>query len=363
MNRTLKGTAIIRVFLGFMLISVGAATFLSACSSVGPSATTSLQQVMQKQSLDNDGTKKINDQIFASASSTGQDMSDYVIGEGDLLDVSVFGAPELKSQARVSSSGTVTLPLVGAVELKGLTVRQGERKLDDVYGQKYLRNPHITIFITDQEGGKITLLGAITKPGTYNYYTRQHLLDVLALGGGLSDKAGRTVQVRRPGKDPRHPETIMVDLDQLIQKGHSDLNVPINRGDVVYVPEAGTIYVDGAVRLPGNYAIKRALTAQEAIVNAGGFSPVADQNNIKLVRYLGDGKREVLQLSGSPNGAGDSAGKVDVKDRDVLYVERSALKTFVYSIHFNFAGGLLGIGWSPTQENYYARPNAAAVPQ
>jgi polysaccharide export outer membrane protein len=355
MNNTFRTTMLIRRFARIMLIWIGVVPFLAACAS-SSQPTAKLQDVMQKESVQNEQNKQFNEKIFASASSA-PDMADYVLGEGDLLNVSVFEAQELKTEARVSSSGAVTLQLLGSVEVRGLTVRAAERKLEEMYRQKYLQNPHVTVFVKEQQGGKITLLGALNKPGTFDYFARQRLLDVLALGGGLSDKAGRSIQVRRAGNDPANPNTVVIDLDELIKQGHSELNITINRGDVVFVPEAGTVYVDGAVRMPGNYPIKKTMTAQEVIVAAGGFANIADAGNIKLVRYTGEGTREIVQLSAKSSAlGGDSAGSVNVKDRDVLYVERDGLKTFVYSIRFTVGNGLLGVGWSPPAESSYNRP-------
>ena len=183
----------------------------------------------------------------------------------------MFEADELKAETRVSSRGFVSLALIGPVEVRGLTTREAEQKVEDLYRQKYLQNPHLSIFVKEQLGGKITLLGAVKSPGSIPYLTRQRLLDVLATAGGLSDKAGRTVQVRRANEDPSlQPMTFMIDLDELIKEGSEEMNLEIKRGDVIFVPEAGMIYVDGAVKKPGNYPITQVMTVQEAIVTAGG---------------------------------------------------------------------------------------------
>lgn len=299
---------------------------------------------MAKEGTSNQEIKEINEQLFASVSSTPQ-LQDYVLGEGDLIQMSVFGVDELKTEARVAARGFVTLPLVGPVEVRGLTAREAEEKIEDLYRRKYLQDPHVSIFVKEQVSGRITLMGALQKPGKYPYLARQRLFDALAMAEGLSDKAGRLVQVRRVGTDPNRPTTLFVDLDELVKEGRTELNIEIEAGDVIYVPEAGTVYVDGAVRKPGTYPIKQSMTVQEVIAAAGGFSTIADEGDIKLVRSSEAGKREVVQLNIKDVTQGSR--NVTVKDRDVIFVETNRMEALVYGLRLNFIGGLFGVGYQP----------------
>jgi polysaccharide export outer membrane protein len=298
---------------------------------------------MQSQSQDAREIKALNDALFSVAGTTPQPQ-DYIVGEGDLLQISVFEAQDLKREARVGARGTITLPLLGAVEIKGLTVREAEERIENAYRQKYLQDPHVNIFVKEQHGSKITVLGAIKNPGTYDLFARQRLLDVLATAGGLSDKAGWTVQVRRSSPDPNRPETFLIDLDQLVSKGKAELNVEIRGRDVIFIPEGGIVYVDGAVRRPGSYAVKQGMTVQQSIVAAGGFATIADEGNIKLVRYAGEGERQVLQLSMRDIHGGSD---LQVHDRDVVFVETNRLEALIYGLRLNLGMGLVGIGYSP----------------
>lgn len=314
------------------------------CGSGGPKATAKLEDIVAQETSAKQEVKQLNEQLFASVSSAPKS-EDYLISQGDLLQVSVFEDKTLDTEARVSARGVVTLPLIGAMDVKGLTTQEAEQKIEDAYRQRYLHDPHVSIFVKEQMGSKITLLGALEKPGTYDYMTRQRLLDVLALGGGLSEKSGRMVQVRRPGDDPAHPSTLLIDLDDLIENGKLELNIEINGGDVIYVPDAGTIYVDGAVRKPGTYPVNQTMTVQEAIVAAGGFRSTAAENRIKLVRAMKDGKREVVEM-GTGDLKNDSAANIEVKDKDVIFVETNKIEELIYGLKLSI-GGLVGFGYSP----------------
>jgi len=336
----------------FAAIALFAAAVAGCGTPKGPPPTANVEVLLADESGSRREISEINQKLLASVS-TAPNLRDYVLGEGDLIQVTVFEAEELKTEARVGSRGFITLPLLGPVQIKGLTTREAEQRIEDLYKRKYLQNPHVSIFVKEQLAGKITLLGAVKNPGAVPYLTRQRLLDSLAGVGGLSEKAGKMVQVRRPNDDPKlQPMVFMIDLDEIIKQGNTDLNIEIQRGDVIFVPEAGTIYVDGAVKKPGNYSISQSTTVQEAIVMAGGFSLTADEGNIKLVRVMPSGKREVVKLSISDIQQG-SAHSMSVKDRDVLFVETNTPKALLYGLRLNLGGGLFGIGYDPRSGTAY----------
>ena len=269
------------------------------------------------------GTKQelraINERLFASVKSAPT-LKDYVIGEGDLLQVSVFEAQDLKSEVRVGARGFISLPLLGVVEVKDLTTREAEQKIEQLYTAKYLQNPHVSIFVKEQVSGKITLMGAFKKTGTYPYLARQNLFETMALGEGLAETAGKMVQVRRGSRDSDRSEAFLIDLNELARGGGEELNIQIKSGDVLYVPDAGMIYVDGAVRRPGNYPIKKNMNIPEAIIAAGGLGVAEEQDAITLVRSReGGGKPDIVKFT--MNDLQEDAGhNIQVKDRDIIFV-------------------------------------------
>jgi polysaccharide export outer membrane protein len=329
---------------GWALIAA-AVIGLYGCTMGGLKPTTTLDAVMAQTDPESAAIKDLNAKLFASAGGVPE-FQDYILNEGDLIQVSVFEAPELNTEVRIGARGFVTLPLLGSVEVKGLTTVNAEQLIEDLYREKYLQDPHVSIFVKERFGGKITVLGSVEESGSFDYPARQRLLDALALAGGLSETAGRTVQIRRKGENPERPDTYLVDLDQLIEEGHSELNLEILPGDVIFVPEARMVYVDGAVREPGAYPIRREMTVQQAIVEAGGLRTTASEGNIKLVRYMPGGSREVVQLSLNDIQNG-KAQEMTVRDRDVVFVETSTFEAMIYGLRLNLGMGLMGIGYSP----------------
>lgn len=332
------------------LLPVAALSLCLACGAKGPSVTAGLDQLVDSAAAEYNRLEvaELNGRIFESFTATPI-YEDYVIGGGDLIELNIFEAPDLNTETRVSGRGSVTLPLLNAVKIAGLSVSEAERHVEGLYREKYLQDPHITIFVKEQFGSKITMMGALRKPGTYDFYSSMNLLDVLAMAEGLSDAAGRTVQIRRKGESEDGGGSLVIDLDQMISDGRDDLNVGIKGGDVIYVPEAGSVYVDGAVRKAGSYPIRREMSVQEAIVAAGGLQSFADAKNVKLIRYLGKGRREVAKLSLEDLQSGE-AQEVRVRDRDVVFVEASPVGTFFQGLRLTLGSGLFGVGYTPPSQ-------------
>jgi polysaccharide export outer membrane protein len=323
--------------LGALLLS-GGILLIGACASVSKPA---VAPQAADYHLKDDEISRMNAMIL-SRTQPSRDPGDYLLGEGDLLRVSVFEAKELDTKVRVSSRGFITLPLIETVNVKGLTAIAAEKKIERLYQQRFIKNPHVSVFVEEHVSQRITLVGQFRKPGTYDYPAKERLLDVIALGGGLSEDAAPMVQIRRSRHTEDQPAVVMVDLDQLINRGDVQLNIEINGGDVVFIPEAGVFFVDGAVRRPGTYAIKHHTGIREALVEAGGFETWAIKDRIKLARMEENGERKVIDLDLSQPGVEDMA----VKDRDILIVDESVAA----GIMRGFSVSILGTGFS-----YYGR--------
>jgi polysaccharide export outer membrane protein len=329
------------------LLLLTALALSSACAGAkGPQTTTDLNQLTNATGSENAlEVADLNKKLYASFTATPS-YEDYVIGGGDLIQVTIFEAPDLNTETRVSARGGVTLPLLSTVQVAGQTIREAEQYIERLYREKYLQAPHVTIFVKEQFGSKVTLMGALKKPGTYDFYARMNLMDVLAMAEGLSDKAGRMVQIRRKAEVGETPQALIIDIDQMVKQGQDELNVAIKGGDVVYVPEAGSVYVDGAVRKAGSYPIRQEMSVQEAIVSAGGLSSIANAKDVKIIRYLGNGRREVAKLSLDDTREGDGA-RLKVQDRDVIFVESSATSAFFQGLRLTLGTGLVGLGYTP----------------
>ena len=321
---------------GRCFLTMGALLALMALSACISAKQQKMERVMaqshSERVVKEGEIEDLNAKLLAGAEFS-TDPGDYLLGPGDLLQVTVFEAEELATTVRVSSRGYITLPLLGQVAVEGLSAREAEIYIEERYRRDYIKNPHVSIFVEEHISQRITLVGQFQKPGTYDYPSKKKLLDVMALGEGLTKNAGRTAQVRRSGKGTEKPvsETIIIDLDRLIRKGEDGLNIDINGGDVVFVPEAGTFFITGAVRKPGAYPIQQKTLLLEAIGAAGGLEPYADAEQLILIRHIGDGEREVKELDLSEI----VSQQMVINDRDVIFARASAWGKLAHGFRIN----------------------------
>jgi polysaccharide export outer membrane protein len=301
-----------------------------------------MAQSYSDRAVKEDSIEDFNAKLLAGAN-LNDDPADYLLGPGDLLQVTVFEAEELAATVRVSSRGYITMPLLGQIKVEDLSAREAEIHIEERYRTNYIKNPHVSIFVEEHHSQRVTLIGQFENPGTYDYPSKQRLLDVMALGNGLTKNAGRTAQVRRRGKGlaAGDTETIIIDLDRLIREGEDALNIAINGGDVVFVPEAGTFFVTGAVRKPGAYPIQQKTLLLEAIAAAGGLAPYADAEHLLLVRHVGNGEREVRELDLNEI----VSQEYEINDRDVIFARASAWGKLTHGFRIQLGVPGTGVGY------------------
>ena len=248
------------------------------------------------------------------------------LGVGDLIEVSVFGVPDLNTKARIGNNGDVYLPLIDYVHLSDLTVDEAqeviEKRLSD---GGFVRNPHVSILVNESASQAATLIGEVSRPGNYPVIGDRRLFDLFSLAGGLTDKAGRSVTIiHRQTPDQKVELKIPSNLAEDTQS-----NVLVQPGDTIIVSRAGIIYVVGAVNRPSGFMIEDdALTVLKALALAGGGSRTASLNGSKILRQTPTGIQEisvplkkVLQAK---------VADVPMIKGDVLFVPGSAAKALAY---------------------------------
>lgn len=329
-----------------LLLMFFVSLFLFGCAEEQFEANTDLKQFQEVSQAAEKEKDSITDnaQKPAVASLASVDIGDYLLGPGDLIQVTVFETKELNADVRVSSRGQISLPLLDSVDVRNLTAAEAEEKIEALLKAKYLQDPHVSIYIKEHVSKQITLVGSFKKPGTYDYVSKRKLLDVVAIAEGLSEKAGSSAYITRFDEKSKKNINYFVDLDELIRKGNMEQNIVIMGGDVIFIPETGQCFVDGAVRKPGTYPLKSGMTITEVITLAGGLAGYADSDKIKLIRHIGNGKeRQVLSLSYSDlqGGVGDT---LLIKDQDIVFAESSSSGTLFSGSGFTI--GFMGTGVS-----------------
>lgn len=252
--------------------------------------------------------------------------ADYRIGPDDELSVSVLQAPELNGTSRVSQQGSISLPLIGGVRASGLTASELESAIEEQLGSRFIKNPEVTVLVTEIRSRPVSVVGAVVRPGVVQVGGETSLLDVISMAGGLRDDAGDTAVVLRKAEG-ESAAPIEVRLKPLLESRDPGLNVAIRPGDVVTVRVAEVVYVVGAVKKPGAFAMQGndRLTVLQALALGEGLEPTAAQKDAIVVRTSEGGAREEIAVDLNALLKGRRPD-VPLRAHDVLFVPTSGGK-------------------------------------
>jgi polysaccharide biosynthesis/export protein len=250
--------------------------------------------------------------MYAGIGQAAED-NDYRLGAGDTMRIVVFQNPDLTTEVRVSESGVISFPLLGSVELGGLTVAAAEKKIADMLKEgKFVQQPQVNIVLTQVRGNQVSVLGQVNRPGRYPLETfNTHVSDVLALAGGATGTGSDSAILTgvRNGKPFRKE----IDIPSLFLDDKRKDDVLVEGGDMIYVNRAPMFYIYGEVQRPGSYRVERNMTLMQALAQSGGPTLRGTQNNMKIFRRDANGKLEENSLDLT----------APVKEEDVLFVRES----------------------------------------
>jgi polysaccharide export outer membrane protein len=345
----------------FFLV-IGCVLAFSGCAGTRSQNISSMDTSVIQADYASRNADRLNKALLNSKMIKGLEaISDYQIGPEDALDIEVFDVEELKKSVRVNYQGYIALPLVGQINVKGLTPKQVEKELGKRL-EKYLQHPLVTVHVKEYKSQKIGVMGAVSKPEVYSVVGQKYLIDMLFMAGGLKD-AGKGCYVFRPvnaaNEEVSETQTIVIDLHELLEKGDRSLNIPVYSGDIINVPPGGVIFVDGSVRTRGMYRMQSKTTLLQALAMAGGLAFVADNGDIKVLRDTGEGTRKVIDVS-YEKAKLDTKDDILIQDNDIIIVGRSALKTVVYAFG-NLLTGSIGLGSGVTPTVGMGRTTATGV--
>lgn len=223
---------------------------------------------------------------------------DYRVGPKDILDITVYREPDLSKRFRVTGDGMISVPLIGKVQVAGLTMAEIERTLEQRLARGYLVKPQVSVMVAEYQSQQVLVLGAVGQPGYYPLRGRTTLLDILSRAGGLTQATRQNkylvlMRQREAGKVHGHDAAIRatrVDLDRLLDQGDTTLNAPLQSEDVIFVPQPASIVVFGEVKNPGAISLSERMTLVEAISKAGGFTTTAATGRVRVIRTANGGE-------------------------------------------------------------------------
>lgn len=220
---------------------------------------------------------------------------DYIVGEEDILKITVYDHPDLTTTARVSGDGIIKFPLVGNVKVAGMSISQISQKIAVLLSDGYVVEPQVSVFIEEFRSKKTIIMGQVNKPGIYVLSGNTTFLELLSKAGGLTKDAGDKATIKRKsGPSGRGESIITIDLKKLIQEGDTSMDIPIMDSDNIYIAKAGVFYITGEVKKPDAYKHEEGTTVIKAVTMAGGFTDKASSGRVRIVRKI-SGKEKVIE--------------------------------------------------------------------
>ena len=243
---------------------------------------------------------------------------DYVIGEGDVLDVFVWGVKELNVSVKVRPDGKITIPGIGDVKASGFTPPGLQKSLGEKL-RELVKNPNVTVTVKEINNSKVYVFGGGVKSAVYDLNRSTTLLQLLCNIGDVKSADLRRSYVLRNGK------MIKAGLHKLFIGGDISEDIEIESNDSIYFPLLSdkSIYVLGAVNTPKFIEYRDGMTVMQAILEAGGFSKFAKQNDTTILRKDGD-KDVIIQVKAKDIlNDGDLSQNLKLKPNDYILVKES----------------------------------------
>ncbi|MDD5250384.1 MAG: polysaccharide export protein EpsE [Rhodocyclaceae bacterium] len=236
-----------------------------------------------------------------------------VLGAGDSIRVTVFENPDLTTETRIAAPGTIRMPLIGEVDINGLTSTDAAGRIAKrLHDGHFLKDPQVTVSVLQIRSRQISVLGQVARPGRYALEdANARLTDVLALAGGITATGDDTVTVMttRDGK----PARLVVNLAAMYRGADPAANIELHSGDTIFVQRAPVFYIYGEVQHAGAYRLDGDLNVMQAISLGGGVTPRGTERGLSINRRTADGG--VARIDVQPSDL--------VKPDDVIYVKES----------------------------------------
>lgn len=242
--------------------------------------------------------------------------TDYKVGVGDIIYVAVLQPDPMETTLTVAPDGSVAFPQIGQIVVLGLSPLEIQEKIQESL-REYINYPLVSVSLKESHSQNFYIYGEVLRPGIYPLKEKSTVLQAIALAGGFTRVASLDdIKVVRQNSDTLVSKTIKVDLSGSGHDGATDV-FKLESGDVVTVSRNSDVYVYGEVGNPGPYSLEENTTILQAIVMAGGFTPVAAMDEVKVMRR-GPGGHDnetiVVDLRSPPSGGSMDEHKAEPGD-------------------------------------------------
>ena len=261
-----------------------------------------------------------------SASAPAKSDAMLRVGPGDLLEVKVFDSPELTQNVRVDDLGDASFSFIGRLQVANLTTDQVQNVIAmNLTEGNFLLHPQVSVLIQEYGTQRVSVLGAVQKPGVYPVLGSRTLLDIISSAGGTTSSAGSTVTIKR------HSDGTLLTIP-LTKDAQASLasDVKLEPGDKVIIPRASIVYVIGEVGRPGGFVMQNdgRMTVLQVMALAGGQTRTAAMTHARLIRMTATDYTEIpVSLKRIMDG---KERDMELQAEDILYIPNSLAKSVIY---------------------------------
>jgi polysaccharide export outer membrane protein len=251
----------------------------------------------------------------------------YILGSGDVVTITVWGHPELSGKRVIGPDGEVQLPFVGSFRVAGLSADDAGSKLTSALREDYL-NTAASITVDSYNSNQVVVLGHVAHQGVLIFSGTPTLLEALAMAGAAPSKDDQGAMPARCAIVRGRDRIMWIDMRPLLKGTDVSLNIPLQRNDLVYVPDPDDelVYVMGQVKNPGPYPLTANMSFLEALARAGGPNDNAQKGKIVLARP----SKNTEQVVDLENFVQQGESNYQLEAGDIVYVPKSGLAKVGY---------------------------------
>lgn len=325
------------------VLLAAAALLASGCSSTPASSdAVAAQRAAQEREARDDLNRQLASAAIKSAADVDALRREYAVGAGDVLDISVFDIEELNKTVRVNGRGGIILPLLGELQVGGKSTREIEALIAE-HLTEYLHDPQVSVFVAEYQSQQISVSGAVNEPELHTVSRPRTVLELLSMSGGLSENAGDQIYVST--RVDGAPQRLIIDLAEVLSNpDNAELTILLSGDDSIYVPEAGVVFVEGAVNEPGAYQLTGGTGVMEAIAMAGGTKFAAREGDVQVLTLADGGKKEVVDVDLDALRA-NVGPNIELQDGDIVLVPTNSMKAGLAGF-WRGISGIFGVGYS-----------------
>ena len=262
---------------------------------------------------------------------------EYIIGIGDLLDISVWGYDELAKEVTVRSDGKISFPLIGDVQASGLTPSRLDKEITKGL-TFYVKEPQVTVIVKEVAAvrpevvkkNKVFILGQVKSPGIYRFSEKVSFTEAITLAGGVTEAASfeKVTVTTKKGK------VIPINLNRLLIQGDKSEDITLQDGDTIYIAEARKVLILGEVKSPGAYNLpEKKIGVLGGIVGlAGSYTEDAVLKTVALLRWSPDRPQMILVDMKKILRKGELQRDITLEPGDIIFVPTKVIASINYVI-------------------------------